>query len=243
MSELRRRARRLAQEALVRVADRYNYFLTQGLVSVSRRYDHRAFMQETLWAVSTDVVRAAALELAAREIEVRGIPGSAAEVGVFQGDFAQLINHHLSTRTLYLFDTFEGFERGDVDAEAVRGTSNIPHTFEHTSAALALSKLEHPERAVVREGWFPESAAGLEDERFCFVSLDVDLHRPMSAALEWFYPRLSPGGYLFVHDYNNDQYRGVREAVHEVADATGMPFVLLPDAGGTAVVAKGLRRQ
>jgi O-methyltransferase len=238
MSRLKAGARRVAQRVLGRVAGRYNYFLTQGLVSPSQRYDHSAFMSGTLWSVSTDVVRAAALELAARELEERGVPGAAAEVGVFQGDFAQLINHHLPSRTLYLFDTFEGFDPDDVAEEAEQGTSDIPHAFEHTSAELALSKLEHPERAVVKKGWFPGSAADLSGERFCFVSLDVDLYRPMAAALEWFYPRLSSGGYLFVHDYNNDQYRGVKKALRQFADASDMTYTLLPDAGGTAVVAK-----
>lgn len=238
MSEIKRRARHVAQRALVRIADRYNYFVTQGLVSPTQRYDHKAFMEGTLWSVSTDVVRAAALDLAAREIAETGVEGAVAEVGVFQGDFAQLINRRFPDRTLYLFDTFEGFDAGDVAAETEQGTSEIPHTFAHTSEDLALSKLPHRDRAVVRKGWFPESAAGLEDETFCFVSLDVDLHRPMAAALEWFYPRLSPGGCIFVHDYNNDQYRGVKKALRKVAPAHGMAYALLPDAGGTAVVTK-----
>ena len=239
---MKHRARALVQSALVRVAGRYNYFLTQGLVSPSQRVDHEAFLLGTLWSVSTDVVRAAALDLVAREIAELGVPGAVAEVGVFQGDFAALINGRFPERTLYLFDTFEGFDPGDVAAETAAGTSEIPHTFAHTSEELALSKLPNPERAVGRKGWFPESAVGLADERFCFVSLDVDLHRPMAAALEWFYPRLSPGGRLFVHDYNNDQYRGVKKALREVASAHGMAYALLPDAGGTAVVTKPFGR-
>lgn len=235
---MKRRVRDLVQRVLTRVAGRYNYFLTQGLVSPTQRVDHEAFMEGTLWTVSTDVVRAAALDLVAREIAELGVRGAVAEVGVFQGDFAQLINGRFPDRTLYLFDTFEGFDPGDIAAESAQGTSDIPHTFAHTSEELALSKLPHSERAVVRKGWFPDSAAGLEEESFCFVSLDVDLHRPMVAALEWFYPRLSPGGRLFVHDYNNDQYRGVKKALREVAPALGMAYALLPDAGGTAVVTK-----
>jgi O-methyltransferase len=37
------------------------------------------------------------------------------------------------------------------------------------------------------------------------VLLDLDLFDPTRAILEFFYPRLSRGGYLIVHDYNNEE--------------------------------------
>lgn len=38
------------------------------------------------------------------------ISGCVAEVGVFQGEFASVINKNFPDRKLYLFDTFEGFD-------------------------------------------------------------------------------------------------------------------------------------
>jgi O-methyltransferase len=58
---------------------------------------------------------------------------------------------------------------------------------------------------VLKEGYVPDTFAGLEDERFAWVLLDLDLHEPTVASLEFFYPRLSPGGYLIVHDYNSPE--------------------------------------
>ncbi|MBD3240879.1 MAG: methyltransferase, partial [Chitinivibrionales bacterium] len=49
-----------------------------------------------------DYVRLNCLELAAFEIREKQIPGSAAEVGVYRGDFACKINEAFPDRTLYL---------------------------------------------------------------------------------------------------------------------------------------------
>jgi O-methyltransferase len=51
----------------------------------------------------------------------------------------------------------------------------------------------------------PEALADVAGERFAFVLLDLDLLEPTRASLEFFYPRLEPGGYLIVHDYNNPE--------------------------------------
>jgi O-methyltransferase len=59
------------------------------------------------------------------------------------------------------------------------------------------------DNVVLRPGYVPDTLAGLEDERFAFVLLDLDLLEPTRASLEFFYPRLSPGAYLVMHDYNN----------------------------------------
>jgi len=50
-------------------------------------------------------------------------------------------------------------------------------------------------------GVFPDTARGLEDERFSFVHLDLDLEPSTRDALEFFHPRLLPGGIIVADDY------------------------------------------
>ena len=57
--------------------------------------------------LSNDYVRLATLELLCRRLA--GVPGAAAELGVYRGFFARCINQLLPERKLYLFDSFEGF--------------------------------------------------------------------------------------------------------------------------------------
>ena len=68
-------------------------------------------------------VRAGMMRLLAEQIRPKQIPGDAAEVGVYRGDFATLINDAFSDRNLHLFDTFKGFPEQDVKVEQELGMS------------------------------------------------------------------------------------------------------------------------
>ena len=68
-----------------------------------------------------DYVRIKCFELAVKEIKKRKIQGSVAEVGVFQGEFAQYINVAFPDNKLYLFDTFEGFDANEALNEVKNG--------------------------------------------------------------------------------------------------------------------------
>lgn len=184
-----------------------------------------------------DHVRLLALDMTGNEIHSRKIAGSVAEVGVFQGDFAKYINRVFSDRTFYLFDTFEGFDDRDLKKDESEGYYSLGQDFSQTNIEQVLSKMEFREKCVVKKGCFPESLGGLDDS-FCFVSLDTDLYNPIMEGLEYFYPRLSPGGYIFVHDYNNSPYEGVKQSISEFRNRAGAAFFPLPDWGGTMVIMK-----
>ena len=178
-----------------------------------------------------DYVRLKTLEALCLRLD--GVPGAAAELGVYRGGFARWINALLPERTLYLFDTFEGFDPAESAEEGVGFTE----AHRNTSAEQVLAALPHPERAVIRQGLFPQTAAGLEAERFSLVSLDADLEESTLAGLRFFWPRMSEGGYLLLHDYNNPRLPGVRRALERFeAEAGRLPAVPLCDVSGTLVI-------
>lgn len=193
---------------------------------------------EALEQSPADFVRNKAFRLAARQIRNCNVAGAVAELGVYQGDQARLLNALFPDRSLYLFDTFSGFSDRDLGAEQQNNLSSaIVGDFVDTSVELVMSKLPNPAMAKVFPGYFPETAAGI-DERFAFVSLDVDLFEPTRAGLHWFYERLSPGGYIFVHDYNNVRYLGVRKAVDGFVQESRACCVPLPDFAGSVIICK-----
>ena len=110
-----------------------------------------------------DYVRLSCLELAADEINYKQLKGNVAELGVYKGDFAKDINAVFPDRTLYLFDTFEGFDKKDIDAEVKHGFSDGKQDFSDTSAEYVLSRMPHQNKCVVRKGFFPETANGIDD--------------------------------------------------------------------------------
>lgn len=239
---LHRFAKNIIQKMLCLCGTRYNYFLIKGLLSPANRVSHHDFMHG-LWSVSTDFVRNATLFLLSKEIDEQEIKGEVAEVGVFQGDFAALINRCFPGRVLYLFDTFEGFADNDTTFDIAGGLSENHHDFSRTNIELVLSKMDHTDNVRIQKGWFPASALGCENEVFCFVSLDTDLYKPIYEGLVWFYPRLAEGGYIMVHDYNSATYRGVKKAVRQFAQEQGVPYTVLPDTGGSIIIGKPRRHR
>ena len=182
-------------------------------------------------------VRGAAVRLIAEEIERRGIRGSVAELGVYRGDMAAVLNEAFPDRTLHLFDTFEGFTASDVATEHVHGYSEAQNgDFSDTDANAVLARLSDAEMAVVHKGHFPETFAGCESESFALVSLDADLYEPTAAALPLFWDRLASGGAIIVHDYNSARFAGVGAAVREFCAAGKIYPLPLCDLHGSAVL-------
>lgn len=177
-----------------------------------------------------DPVRIRTLEALCKKLA--DVPGAAAELGVYRGGFARCINALLPERRLYLFDTFTGF----LDTESAEPGLRAAHR--ESSAERVLSLLPHPENVCPRVGVFPETAAGLEGERFALVSLDVDLEESTLAGLCWFLPRMHPGGYLLLHDYNNPTLPGVKAALDRYERMVGKRLAGVPlcDLNGTLVI-------
>ncbi len=207
-------------------------------LGLATMYVDLADSEEGFDSLPRDFVRNHAFRLAARRITDLGIKGAIGELGVYQGDQASLLNTLFPDRKLYLFDTFTGFSEKDLETEQGNGFSSAQvGDFVNTSVDLVMKKMAHPAKVRIVQGYFPESLQDLDDT-FAFVSLDVDLYQPISAGLEWFYDRLSRGGYIFVHDYNNRRYRGVRSAVDEFVKARGACAVPLPDFAGSMIITK-----
>lgn len=174
---------------------------------------------------SVDKVRVASIALALHTIDSDGVDGAMAELGVYRGELSRVLHRLSPERTLYLFDTFVGFQ----DGADVR--------FQDTSAALVRSHVGgDPAKILIREGFFPATAEGLEAESFAFVMLDGDRYDVTLAGLRFFIPRLVKGGYLFAHDFNNPESdRGVSRAFADFFEDS-KPYVEIPDRWGSVVV-------
>lgn len=149
-----------------------------------------------------DYCRYTTLELLIEQIKDNSIDGSLAELGVFKGDFSKCINAHFPNRKLYLFDTFDGFDKRDVDVDIDNNFTskewfNEMNNFSYTSVNTVLNKMKYKNQCVVKKGWFPETIP-TEEITYALVSLDCDLYEPMLAGLRYFYPRLNRGG---VYDF------------------------------------------
>ncbi len=185
----------------------------------------------------TNYIRISTLELVADEIYTRNVEGAVAELGVYKGEFSKYINSLFPDRSLYLFDTFEGFDEKDVAIDSANRFSTGEQNFSDTSIKVVLDKMKFQEKCIVKKGRFPGSLDGLE-ERFCFVSLDADLYQPIYDGLAYFYPRLNKGGYIFVHDYNNYGYEGAKAAVRKFCEENNISYTPMTDTWGSVIISR-----
>lgn len=173
-------------------------------------------------------------------LQGRNMVGECAELGVYRGDFAKVINQIFSDRKLYLFDTFDGFPEVDLNYEIEHKLiKNEIGKLANTSVEYVLNKMPYRDKCFIRKGYFPDTTKGLEEEKFIFVNIDVDLYKPILAGLEYFWPRMEENGYIFVHDYFSLSYAGVKKAVDEFSEKYGVGFIPIGDTLSVAFVKKG----
>jgi O-methyltransferase len=195
------------------------------------RFPPYAAKSHELVTHTRDPVRFTTIALALDTILKSSIPGGLAEVGVFRGHLSRVLHQLAPERKLYLFDTFAGFPNQDLDAPDGR--------FKDTSLDRVKAAVGDLTNVFFRVGYFPETAAGLEDERFAFVMLDADKYKPTRAGLEFFYPRLSPGGYAMIHDYNSPESDyAVSKAVDQFLADKPEQLIAVADSGGSALFRK-----
>jgi O-methyltransferase len=180
------------------------------------------------------------------------LDGDFAECGVYKGGTALLLcrvlhNDRLSAnqgKTLYLFDSFEGLPQ-----------EKPSHDNVYRQGTFALDSIESVKQLLsdfgnltdFRKGWIPDTFQGLDDRRYAFAHIDVDLYQSALDCCRYFYPRLVPGGVLLFDDYGFPAARGEKDAVDEffadkpespISLLTGQSLVIkLPQMNGTPRVA------
>lgn len=193
---------------------------------------------ETNEVIERDYVREQTLAFLAEEINRKNIEGSVAEIGVSQGVFARKINYLFPKRKIYLFDTYEGLPYKDREKALSLGWGERQYALDEkgTPVEIVLEGMPNKDMCVVKKGIFPDTFD--INDKFAFVSLDMDFYDTVKQGLQLIYPQLSKGGYMMVHDYHNLSYTETKDAVTEFCEENGVAYVPIPDAGGTVVLVK-----
>jgi len=177
-----------------------------------------------------DPVRFTILAAAIQRLNDNNVPGSFAEVGVWRGDTSRIIHSCAPERRFMLFDSFEGFPDSDKDPR-----------FKDTSVEFVLDKVGKSPNVVAVKGYIPNTFGPYTSEKFALVILDVDKYQPTKDGLEFFYPRLSPGGFIFFHDYNSPESDwGVKRAVDEFMKGRADSLIDIPDHWGSVALCRSL---
>jgi hypothetical protein len=171
------------------------------------------------------------------EILNTGVAGDLIETGAWRGGASifmrgMLKAYGVSDRNVWVADSFEGLP--PADRERYPKESNLEF---HKVALLAVS-LEEVQRNFERysllddqvrflKGWFRDTLPTAPIESLALMRLDGDLYESTMDALVNLYPKLSPGGFVIVDDYNAVQ--ACNDAVHDFRKdqqiAGGLSFI------------------
>jgi macrocin-O-methyltransferase TylF-like protien len=149
---------------------------------------------------------------------VDSLPVSAstiAECGVYQGNSLFAIAHRLRFRRMHTrvlgFDSFEGLpEPSQQDGDIAREGSFNDTRYEEV--ARKAERLGFDNITLVK-GYFERTLSRYSNESFGLVHLDVDLFESYRTCLEFFYPRMVPGGYIVCDEYGGLKYPGAKIAI------------------------------
>jgi hypothetical protein len=150
------------------------------------------------------------------------VPGDLIETGVWRGGAcifmrAVLAAHRITDRRVLVADSFRGLPPPDANRfPADRGDRH------HAELFLSVSRQEVEqnfrlydlldEQVVFLEGWFKDTLPNAPTDSLALIRLDGDMYQSTMETLTHLYPKLSPGGYCIIDDYNIEN---CRRAVHD----------------------------
>jgi O-methyltransferase len=165
------------------------------------------------------------------------LPGDFVECGVNTGIFSlavcDYVNFNATSKTFWLFDTFNGIPADQVSAHEreqgilEEGAFNYSECF-----ALASSNFAAFPRAQLVRGRVPEVLATVDIEEVAYLSIDMNIAMPEAAALMFFWDKLTPGAPVILDDYGWASHSAQKEALDAVADSLGVEILELPTGQG-----------
>jgi O-methyltransferase len=151
------------------------------------------------------------------------LEGCSAECGVYRGGGSVLIAKLFPTRRHYALDTYEGFPDvfSTIDVHKKDGFADVSTTeIEQLFKAYA--------NITMLKGPFSGSFPMIQEQAFAFVHVDADLYLSTKECLEFFYPRILPGGIMLFDDYLIPDTPGVKQAVDEFFTSKKEHPIVLP---------------
>ena len=164
-----------------------------------------------------------------------------AEVGVYSGGSALHINSiKHPDQKMYLFDTFQGLMDCQMQDAGGRVWNGMANSVDELRITVDDIKKNFKDQNVeIITGYFPESAPEeFENKIFSFVHLDTDTYASTLNCINYFYPKMSSGGIIVVHDYVNDDAPGVKKAVDELTDLFKLKVLIVGADSTQAVIFK-----
>jgi len=213
--------------------------------------DSTQSQRETIAAVSdstmTSPERILAFCDAVEYVSKHNIAGDIVECGVWKGGSTAaaartLMNLNQTSRTLWLYDTYDGMSAPSESDIDLRGqcadellANDQAHSAESPESIWCRCALETVQQTMAQTGYPEENIryvkGKVEDtlpevspDEISILRLDTDWYESTRCELEVLFPKLAVGGVLIIDDYGH--WQGCRKAVDEYFSAHGIKMFL-----------------
>jgi O-methyltransferase len=209
----------------------------RNLMLVRKRpFDPRnTWRRKRLWPTDAETMigmqRLTSLQHCVETVLAEDIPGDLVECGVWRGGACILMRAVLAaygdkTRCVWVADSFAGVPPPDTaNYKADKGIR-----LDRFAAVLAVPEAEVranfqrygllDDQVRFLPGWFKDSLHDAPIDRIAVLRLDGDLYESTIQTLDALYPRLSPGGFCIIDDYNSIE--ACRQAVTDYRTKHGI---------------------
>jgi predicted O-methyltransferase YrrM len=168
--------------------------------------------------------------------------GNVVELGTFHGLSAYQIASQLNVREsgaiFSIFDSFEGLseiKEEDRSTHAIDDDS-LREQFSY-GEDLVKQNLCSFTGIEFYKGWIPDRFQEVDDQKFSFVHIDVDLYEPIKDSINFFYPKLIKGGIMVFDDYGfTTQFPGAKKAVDEALSSLEHSFFMALPSGQAFII-------
>jgi len=151
--------------------------------------------------------------------------------GIMSLAVCDYVDFNASAKHFWLFDTFAGIPL-DQMSEDERAQNATLNDLYFDCYELARRNFEPFPRAHLVRGRVPESLPTVTIDHVCYLSIDMNIAYPERAALEFFWPKLVPGGIVIFDDYGWLPFGAQRDSHDAFAATQGVEIFTLPTGQG-----------
>lgn len=176
------------------------------------------------------------------------LEGDFVECGVNTGIFSLAVCNYVDFNNLdkdfWLLDTYEGSPLDQMTDEEekkfgkrqrARKARNPSKSMYFECYDLAKKNFSPWPRAKLVRGMIPDTLPEVTSEKVCYLSVDLNFVAPEKAAMEYFWPKLVPGGIIVLDDFGWVNRRLQLEAHNEWAKRNGVEILLAPTGQGIVI--------
>jgi hypothetical protein len=167
------------------------------------------------------------------------LAGDFVECGVSRGLHSLAICSYLDfnklNKSFWLFDTYRGIPEeqalsSETQARIAREINLYPDCYEEAKRRFAPFPRVH-----LVQGKVPDTLASVEIDKVAYLSIDMNIAYPERRAIEYFWPKMSPGALVVLDDYAWRGHEAQKTSLDEFALSVGVEILTLPTGQGLMV--------